>query len=340
MVRRAAVGSRGTRAAAPLSMPSTFAEGRDLRIGVVGAGGAGGYFAARWAEAGRDVVVLARGRHLDAMRSDGLTVLSPLGDATVQIAATDRPADLSDAGLVVFATKTWQLADAFDQVRPHLSRDAVVMGLQNGVESVDVFSAEHPEVSVLGATCRIISYIAEPGVVRHVGIHPAITFGEPSGGVSARVSDIGRVIHVEDKVAAHPSEDIVRDLWKKFLFFAAISGVGSVERETIGRVRDDPRTRSLVDAAIRETAAVGRALGVALEPGAEEAALAFIDGVPADGTSSMQRDFDAGRPTELEALSGFVSRKGHELGIPTPTHDLIYESLLPLERAAQGRSDA
>ena len=306
-----------------------------MRIGVVGAGGAGGYFAHRWTEAGHDVITLARGSHLEAIRRHGLALHSPAGGSTVKIRATNDPAALAEADLVVFATKTWQLPAAVADVHHHLHGEATVMGIQNGVESVDVFSALLHPGRVLGATCRILSYVEELGVVRHVGVQPTITLGEPGGGVSLRVRDVARALRVEGKVSIVPSDDIVRDLWQKFLFFSAISGVGSVKRATIDSLMSDPETRALVRAAIHETAAVGRAHGVTLPPGAEDAALAFLDAVPPGGTSSMHRDFEAGRRTELEALSGLVSRRGRELEIPTPTHDLVYESLLPLELRAR-----
>ena len=306
----------------------------------MGVGGAGGYFAQRWVEAGKDVIALARGRHLKAIQQNGLTVLSPLGTSTVPVRATSEPAALGDADLVVSATKTWQLPAAVSEVGPFLGSQALVMGLQNGVGSVEVLSeAAHPD-RVLGGTCRILSYLEGPGVVRHLGVQPTITFGEPRGGMSARVDEVAQALAVNGKVSAEPSADIRRELWQKFLFFSAVSGMSSVRRVTIGRLRSDPETRALLKSAIREAAAVGRAQGVGLEEGAEEKAMTFLDGVPGDGTSSMQRDFDAGRRTELEALSGYLSRSGGELGIPTPTHDFIYDTLVPLERQARARADS
>ena len=306
-----------------------------IRIGVVGAGGVGGYFAHRWAEAGLDVTALARGRHLKAIQDRGLTILSPLGDSTVSLHATDDPSALASADLILFATKTWQLPAALSEMGKSLGGSGLVMGLQNGVESTDVLSEAVGPERVLGGTCRILSFVEEPGVIRHLGVQPTITFGEPAGGISTRVRELGDLLGVEGKTDLVSSDDIQRDLWRKFLFFSAVSGVSAVKRGTIGDLRSHPDTRSLLRSAVHETAAIGRALGIALEAGAEEEALSFLDRVPADGTSSMQRDFEGGRRSELDALSGYVSRRGRELGIATPTHDSIYDTLLPLERKAR-----
>lgn len=306
-----------------------------MRIGLVGAGGAGGYFAARWVEAGRDVVLIARGAHLERIRSDGLRLRSPLGDATVSVRASDDMAALGSADLVVFATKTWQLQAALDAAGPHVPPGAPVFGLQNGVEAPELMRRVRPPEDVLAGTCRLISYVEEPGVIRHVGVSPMLTFGETSAGVSDRARRIQRVLDVPDVVSATASDDALAELWTKFLFFAPLSGIGALTRCEIGRFRAVPETRRMLEAAVREVAEVGRAAGVALGPDAVARTLEYIDRLPPEGTTSMQRDFEAGRRTELEALSGFVSRRGSELGVPTPTHDLVRAALLPLELEAR-----
>jgi 2-dehydropantoate 2-reductase len=307
-----------------------------LRIGVVGVGGAGGYFACRWAESGHHVVAIARGAHRESIERDGLRVRSPLGDARARIEVASDMAALEGTEVVVFATKTWQLPVALESAIAYISPDAVVFGLQNGVESPRLLAEVHPAENAWGGTCRIISYIEEPGVIRHVGAHPTITLGEPSGGLTKRGVGLQDRLDVPACASVVASDDITRDLWKKLLFFAPVSGLGSISRSTIGAFRSVPESRTLLKAAISETANVGRALGVDLGSEVEGDALRFIDGLPAEATSSMQRDFDAGRRTELEALSGFVSRTGTQVGVATPTHDAIYGALLPMELAARG----
>lgn len=305
-----------------------------MKVGVLGAGGAGGYFAARWAESGLEVALVARGPHLEVIRERGLRVASPRGDVTVSVEASDDPAVLAGSDVVVVATKTWQLPDAVSAARAHLG-ESVVFGLQNGVESPEVLGDLHRPDRVLGATCRIISFVEGPGRIRHLGVAPTIVLGELDGRDSARARELASRLDVPDRAAVSVSDHIVVDLWRKFLFFAPVSGVGSVTRSPIGSFRGPPPTRRLLEAAIREVAAVGARLDVPLGDVDVDSALDFIDRLPADGTSSMQRDFAEGRRTELEALSGYLSRAGKRLDVPTPAHDFIYAALLPLELAAR-----
>jgi len=305
----------------------TASGNRPMSVAVVGAGGAGGYFAARWCEAGLDVTVIARGAHLQAMRRDGLRVLSPRGDVTVHPRVDGDPAALRSAELVLFATKTWQLEQAAADAAPHLGPGCAVCGVQNGVSSTEELASFVAPENVLGATCRIISLVEEPGVIRHVGVDPTILVGEVAGGLSERVQRLSSALTCGEKVAVVGSPEIVVEVWKKMLFFAPVSGVGSLTGTPIGAFRADPEGRRLLRAGIAEVAAVAGALGVVLEEDAVTRTLAFVDTLPADGTSSTQRDFAAGRRTELQALSGEISRLGSKLGVPTPTHDLIVRSL-------------
>jgi 2-dehydropantoate 2-reductase len=299
----------------------------DMKVAVVGAGGAGGYFAGRWCEAGLDVTLIARGAHLDAMREHGLQLLSPRGDITVHPTIDNDPAALAAADVVMFATKTWQLEEAAAHAAPHLRADCVVFGVQNGVGSPEALARFVNPANVLGGTCRIISLIERPGVIRHIGVDPTILVGEVDGGLSDRVRELSDGLTFADKAAVVGSPDVVGELWKKLLLFAPVSGVGSVTESAIGVFRADPEGRRLLEHGVAEVATVARALGVVLDENVVENTLAFIDTMPPDGTTSLQRDFAANLPTELEALSGEISRRGKELGVPTPTHDLIANTL-------------
>ena len=308
-----------------------------MRILVIGAGGTGGYFGGRWAEAGHDVTLLARGAHLEAIRAHGLMLLTPGGDVRAAVRATADPASVGPVDLVLVATRTWQLEDAVRPFAPLLARGTPVLGVQNGVESPAMLAACLPQAHVLGGTCRIMAFIEGPGVIRHGGIAPVITLGELTGGTSPLVDQLVRELDLGDRLRMIASDDIVRELWRKFLFFAPASGMGSITRSPIGEWRAVPESRAIAEAAMREVLAVARARGVALPDDALPATLAFVDAAPPTVTSSMQRDFDAGRRTELEALAGAVHRMGRVAGVPTPVHDLFYCALLPMElRARQG----
>lgn len=307
-----------------------------MKVGVVGAGGAGGYFAGRWWEAGIDVTLIARGQHLEATRRDGLRLVSPLGDVEARPTVAADPSALADADFVLFATKSWQLEEAVAAAVPHLRTDVVVCGVQNGLASIELLARTVPQRNVLGATCRIISRIVEPGVILHIGVDPTIFIGEVAGQHSERVTRLATLLDLGTRLSVLESLDIAADLWGKFLLAAPVSGIGAMTGMSIGAFRKDPETRALLEAGIDEVVSVGRARGIDFGADAVARALRFVDTLPADGTSSMHRDFEAGRRTELDVLSGMVSAMGAELSIPTPTHDLITRSLLPRELAARG----
>lgn len=305
-----------------------------MRIVVVGAGGAGGYFGARWADAGLDVTLIARGRQLEAVRKNGMRIVGASGDATIKVNATDDPSSARGADLVVFATKTWQLADAVAPLKPHITGDTAVVGLQNGVEAADELAQAVGPQRALGGACRIISYVEAPGVIRHVGVDPVIVLGERTIGITPRVERISKALTVPG-ARVDAAEDSTLEIWRKFLFFAPVSGMGSVTRSTIGVYRANPKTRPLLVAAIEEVYRLGLARGVKFPPDSVEKAMKFIDGSPPDGTTSTSRDFTDGRRTEIDHLSGAVSRLGSESGVPTPTHDFISAVLAPQEATAR-----
>ena len=283
-----------------------------------------------------DVTLLARGQQYRAVARDGLRLHSPLGDAWVHPRTVSDPAALEAVDLVAFATKSWQLPEAVAGVAPHLDPNTIAFGLQNGIGSAEVLSRHMASENVLGATCRIFSFIEEPGVIRHAGMEPTILFGELGGGVSDRARRLESLLDLGPALRMVASNDVNVELWRKLLFFAPVSGVGSVTRSPIGVLRSVSESRTILESAVHEVAALARARGISLEKDAPERALAFIDTLPEEGTSSLHRDFEAGRRTELEALSGAVVQLGRDLGVPTPTHDFMYSCLLPLELAARG----
>ncbi len=313
-----------------------------MTILVVGAGGAGGYFAARWAEAGLDVAVLARGATLDAIRASGMHLRTPTGDVRVPLRAVEHAREAGDLDLVVFATKTWQLPDAIAQVASAVTNRTMVLGLQNGVDSVAVLTEQLPQAIVLGGTCRIMSKIEAPGVIRHMGIEPTITIGEPGGGASERTAQLAARLSVGPAnapyVRADASDDVQVAIWRKFLFFAPVSSVGSVTRAPVSLFRSLAQSRALLESAMQEVYAVARAHHVALRQESVAQTLAFVDGLPDGATSSTQRDVIAGRASELEALSGAVVRLGKSGGVPTPVFNVLYGALVPLEAKARGNA--
>jgi len=303
---------------------------------VVGAGGVGGLIGGLLARAGNEVAFLARGKTLAALRERGLEVQSPRGSFRVSpVEASDDPAALGPAELVLVTVKGWQVRE----VAPRLTRlpapDGVVLPLENGVEAAPTLAAALGEARVVGGLCHLFAWVEAPGVVKHVGELLRVTMGERRGGSSPRLERLAAALR-EAKVDVVLSPDVEAASWEKFLFIDAFGSVGAVTRATVGQVRTLPESRALLRAAMEETAAVGRARGVRLPADAVDKALALIAGIQPESTASMQRDIQAGRPSELFDQTGAVVRLAAEAGVDAPVHRFLFAALLPQETAARG----
>ncbi len=308
-----------------------------MRIAMFGAGGAGGYFGGRLARAGEEVVLIARGDHLRAIREDGLRVDSPDGDFVVRPAlATDDPAAAGTVDVVFVAVKAWQVPEAGRAIPPLIGPDTFVVPLQNGVEAPAQLSAALGRERVVFGLARVLSLVAGPGHIRHLGGPCSITFGEPDNRPSERTRRLREVLSRAGIAPTIPG-DIHVALWEKFLFIVPLGGVGAVTRAPAGTLRALPETRGMLEQGMREIQNVANGHGISLEQGLVARTMDFVDALPPEGTSSMQRDILAGKPSELEAWVGAVVRLGRQAGVETPLHDFLYRSLLPQEMKARGQ---
>ena len=300
-----------------------------MRIAVFGTGGVGGYFGGRLGRAGEDVVFIARGEHLRAIRTKGLRVDSTDGDFVIDPArATDDVSEVGECDLVILGVKAWQVPEAARAIRPIVGVHTTVLPLQNGVEAVPQLVNELGSESVIGGLCRIVSYVVEPGHIRHAGFEPSIIIGELDNRLTDRIARVEQVFkHAGLNISI--AKDIQIALWTKFLFIASFSGVGAMANAPAGVLRSDPKWRHHIIKAMEEIYALAHARGIKLPPDSIQKVMSSVDGLPEDATSSMQRDIAAGKPSELEAQNGAVVRMAYEAGIEVPTHELIYQTLRP-----------
>ena len=307
-----------------------------MRIVVYGAGAVGGYFGGRLAEAGEDVVFIARGDHLQAMQTNGLKVDSIKGDFVIQPAnATDDVSAAGQADMILVGVKAWQVPGVARALKSVVGPETFILPLQNGVEAPFQLAAELGEKNVLGGLCRLIAMNAGPGHIRHVGMEPSIAFGELDNRASERVQQLYRVFERAQGLTVEVSPDIPAAMWQKFIFIAAMSGIGAVTRVPVGVFRSQPGTRQMLEQTIAEICNVARARNIRLPEDSGRKTMAFIDSLPPGGTASMQRDIMNGQPSELEYQNGAVVRLGQEAGIETPLNEFIYSSLLPMELLAR-----
>ena len=306
-----------------------------MKIVIFGTGGVGGYFGGKLAQAQNDVTFIARGKHLEAIEKEGLTVKSIHGDFTIHPAkATSNPQSIGKADLVILAVKSWHLPEISEDLQALCGENTTFLPLENGISAPDVLKETVPPHQVLGGLCKIFSYIKAPGVICHSGYPPSITFGELDNTRSERVQQISELFH-QAGIKNHIAENIETEMWKKFLFIVGTSALGAITRVPIGTFRSLPETRAVLKQVLNEVVSVGRGLNVVLPENIADKTLAFIDQMPEAATTSLQRDIMEGKPSELDAQLGEVVRRGQKLNLQTSALTFIYSCLLPLEKIAR-----
>jgi 2-dehydropantoate 2-reductase len=295
-----------------------------MRFAVIGAGGLGGYFGALLAEAGHDVMFLARGATLEALRRDGVRIVGALDLHVPAVRAEADAAAIGPVDAVLLTVKTNHLDGVLAGLPALVGPDTAILTMQNGVGTPDVVEAAVGPGHVLPCVVRIFTKVAAPGVIEHMGGPGSVSFGELDGAASPRVAALREAFAGAGVPVLQP-EDVRVELWEKAIYVAPLGALGAVADAPLGVVRT--RLRDELAAVVAEEVAVARARGVALPADAVERMLAFTDGMPAESTTSMQRDLADGRPNELDGQIGVIVRLGRELGVPTPRHDLLYAVL-------------
>jgi 2-dehydropantoate 2-reductase len=305
-----------------------------MRIAVIGAGGVGGTFGAALAKAGGDVTFVARGAHLAAMRTRGLSVLGPRGDVhLLPTQATDDPASIGPVDFVLFCVKLWDVESAGASIRPLVGPDTAVIPLQNGIDSSERLIPILGKDAVMGGVAHISATIVEPGVIRQTGSFMRLLFGELDGRPSARGAAFDSLCHSAGFDSVN-SGDIQIAMWEKFVLLATNSSVVALTRLPFGKLRDDPEVFALFERGVAEVAAVGRASGIGLPADIEARLLRATRSFPPDMLPSMAVDLLRGNRLELPWLAGKVVALGRELGVPTPTYEVMYAALKPYANGA------
>jgi 2-dehydropantoate 2-reductase len=306
-----------------------------MRVAIFGTGGVGGYFGGRLAQAGEEVIFIARGEHLRAIQTSGLRVDSLNGDFVINPAtATDDVSEIGPVDLVIIGVKAWQVPEAARAMKPMVGPNTTVLPLQNGVDAVHQLESELGRKRVIGGLCKIVSFVLAPGHVRHAGFEPSIVIGELDNQSTDRIVQIEKIFN-HAGVKTTIASDIEVALWMKFLFIASFSGVGAIANAPAGIVRTDPELRAQMLRAMKEVYELAHARNIKLPPNSIETVMAGVNALPEDATSSMHRDIAAGKPSELESQNGAVVRMALESGVEVPTHEFIYAKLKPFEQKAR-----
>jgi 2-dehydropantoate 2-reductase len=300
-----------------------------MRIAIIGTGGVGGYFGAQLAARGEDVIFVARGEHLEAMRRGGLRVESEHAPAHIfPVNATDVIGEIGPVDLALVGVKLWDTDEIGQRLAPHLEQGSTVLSLQNGVSKDDILRGRLPASALIGGVCYISAAIASPGVIRHDGSLARIVLGEFDGQRTDRATRIFESF-IRAGVDAELSTSISEVIWEKFVFLVALSSVTTATRQPVGILRGRERTRRLMREAMAEVVRVGRARGVRLPAAYADQQIDFIDTLPERMSSSMLNDLLHGRRLELPWLGESVVDMAQKLGVPTPVNELLAAVLDP-----------
>lgn len=308
-----------------------------MEILVYGIGGVGGYFGGRLAKAGNSVSMIARGRHLEAIREKGLEVESINGNFKVRPKlVTDAVSEVPVPDLVILGVKSWQIPMAAKELKTIIDQKTMVLPLQNGANNTEKLLEILPKENVLSGLCFIVSFIEKPGKIKHPAFEPRIVFGEPTNVRSARIESLKKIFD-QAQINNLIPENIQLEIWKKFLFITSISGLGGLTRTPIHKMRESDYLFDLMQKTAAEIKAVANAKGILLDDEHIAKAFEIIKTQPKGGTSSTQRDIMQGKPSEVENFNGYVVKEGMRLKVETPVNRFIYECLKPME--AEARKD-
>jgi len=305
-----------------------------MKTGIIGAGGVGGYFGGRIANAGNNVTFVSRGEHLKAMQENGLTLKSIKGDFKIEkVNATDNFSDLAETDLILICVKAWQVKDIAQKLKDVVNKDTIVIPLQNGVSAADELKQYLGEYNVAGGLCFIISKIESPGIINHFGVEPSVTIGEIFNKNNSRLIKVKEAFDYSG-IKSAISDDINADIWKKFITIC-VSGLLAVTKTTYGELRELKQTRKMMVDLLKEIYKVSQKAGIKIHNGFVEDTVSLIDTYPYASTSSLTRDVWEGKPSEIDYQNGMVVKLGQKYGVETPINKFVYNCILPMELKAR-----
>ncbi|KNE27169.1 2-dehydropantoate 2-reductase [Achromobacter spanius] len=298
-----------------------------MRLLFLGAGGTGGYFGGRAAQAGADVTFLVREPRAARLREQGLRIQSPLGDVTLQPKLVTQQTLQGAYDVVVLSCKAYDLASAIDAIRPAVGPNTAVLPIMNGVLQYDVLDREFEPHRVLGGLCQINATMGPEGEVVHLGKHANIVFGERAGPARSE-----RCVALEQALAGGEyvsrfSEDIHQDMWEKYVMLTTLAAATCLMRGSIGQIASTDDGIDILKSLLQESQSVAAASGHAVRPEAD----AFVQNLISDRTqpmtASMFRDLRQGLPVEADHIVGDMVNRARTLGVDATYLRVAYSHL-------------
>ena len=301
------------------------------RVVILGAGAVGCYFGGMLARVGVPVTLIGRATHIDVIRRDGVFIdRSDFQDYIRVDGSTDIRA-VAQGTIVLLCVKTVDTETAAAAIVPHLGAGSLLISFQNGVDNVERIERA-TGIHAIPAVVYVAAAMSGPGRVKHSGR------GDLVIGDSGRRKDLERVAQLFERarILCRISDDIAAELWTKLVLNCAYNAISAVTQARYGLIANNPMARQVMEELVKEVLDVARAAGIALKDRElVTAALKFGDTM-ANATSSTAQDLARGRPTEIDSLNGYISRRGKELGVPTPVNTTLYTLVKLLENSNAG----
>ena len=311
-------------------MTTATGASRALRFLVLGAGGIGGYYGGRLAQAGCDVTFLVRPRRREQIAAEGLRIESPLGNAVIAARTVLAEEMRADYDVVLFTCKAYDLDSAIDAVAPAMQGTCTLLPLLNGLAHFDKLDARFGRGNVLGGTAHINVTLRADGVVVHGDPLQRIVYGERAGGSSPRVEAIAAEL-ARSSVDARLSRDIEQDLWEKLAFLSALAATTCLFRANVGEINAAPGGREAMERAYAANVEILRREGREPRPGAMKAARERLTDAAGQWSASMLRDLEAGGRVEADHVVGWMLERARRHGVDDAILSMAYTHLKAYE---------
>ncbi|EGL84250.1 2-dehydropantoate 2-reductase [Caldalkalibacillus thermarum TA2.A1] len=308
-----------------------------MRILVLGAGAVGGYFGGRLVENGADVTFLVRQRRAEALKQQGLVIRSIHGDYSTKVKLLQPGEHAEPFDVVIMATKAYHLDEALESVRPYIGEGTAVLPLLNGYAHMERLQQEFGQDRVLGGLCFIEVTLNEQGEIVHTSARHDIVFGEVDGTDSARVRRLGEAF-AGANCTARASSNIIQEMWNKYIFITALSGMTTLFDSPLGPILKQQETRQAYRELVDELVAVAKAEAVPVEENVAEQTMKVTEALAYGMKSSMLRDMEKGLPVEADHLQGHFLQLARKHGLATPLLELVYGKLKVYELNRQSQT--
>lgn len=297
-----------------------------MRFLVVGAGAVGGYFGGRLLEKGEDVTFLVREKRKQQLAENGLKIESMNGNAILKPKIIIAGESAGPFDVVILSTKAYHLEAAISGIREYVDESTIILPLLNGISHLDLLKTSFSEKNVIGGLCFIETTLDKNGTILQTSPFHDVVFGEISGAQTERMTRLLEAFS-DSKANFRLSNNIMKEMWHKYLFITTLSGVTTLMRSPIGPIRDTAGGLDFIKGLAKELIVIARLIEAPIAPNYEETIITRINQMGDQMKSSMQRDMEKGLPVEADHLQGYLYNIAIENQIPVPHLHTIYTNL-------------